>query len=112
MQPSSREDDGDDEAVEAKSFGENEDEDHSDVNVFLGVGADTSITDNTNAETGSEGGESTAETTGQVLVALVGTVVGDDGAGDDTGGVSSVDASGAGLSDYIKDTPNGIIICS
>jgi len=75
LQPSSREDDGDDEAVEAKSFGENEDEDHSDVDVFLGVGADTSITDNSNAETSSECGESTAKTTSQVFVCSVGVVL-------------------------------------
>ena len=86
MQSSSREDNSDDEAVEAKSFGENKDEDHSDVDVFLGVGTDTGVTDNTNAESSSEGGETTAKTAGQVFVAQEGAIKG----GDDSCAISSL----------------------
>merc|ERR1719487_1737540 len=42
----------------------------------MGVGADTGITDNSNAKTGSEGRETAAETTSEVLVAFVGSVLG------------------------------------
>jgi hypothetical protein len=44
----------------------------------LGVGTDTSVTDDSNAETGSESGESATETSSQMLVALVVRVFGHD----------------------------------
>jgi hypothetical protein len=71
--------DGDDEAVEAEGFGENEDEDHSDVDVFLGVGADTGITDNSDGESSSEGGETTAHASSKMLVSFERSVLGGDG---------------------------------
>jgi hypothetical protein len=37
---------------------------------LLSVGADTSITDDTNGETGSERGQTASQTGGEVLVAL------------------------------------------
>lgn len=89
LRSSSGEDNSDDEAVEAKSFGENKDEDHSDVDVFLGVGADTSVTDDSNAKSSSEGWESTAKTSSQVSVAQEGSVGGGDGGDWATGRGSS-----------------------
>jgi hypothetical protein len=65
------EDNSHNQSVETESLSENEDEDHSDVDVFLGVGADTSITDNSNAETGSEGGETATEATGEMSVSII-----------------------------------------
>ena len=64
------EDDGDNQSVETESLSENKDENHADVDVLLGVGAYTSITYNTNAETGAEGGKAAAESASQVLVAV------------------------------------------
>jgi hypothetical protein len=65
------EDNSHNQSVETESLSENEDEDHSNVDVFLGVGADTSITDNSNAETGSEGGETATEATGEMSVSII-----------------------------------------
>jgi hypothetical protein len=65
------EDDGDDESVESESLSENEDQDHSDKDIFLSVCAHTCVTDDADGETGSQGWESAAEARGQVLVASV-----------------------------------------
>lgn len=62
---------GDDETVETESFTENEDQDHTDVDVLLGVGTHTSVTDDADGETSGKGGETTAETGSEVLVASV-----------------------------------------
>ena len=86
------EDNGHNQSVETERLSENENEDHSNVDVFLGVGAHTGITDNSNAKAGSEGGETAAKTTGQVLVAEVGGVVGLD----DAVSVGSVTGGGEG----------------
>lgn len=49
-----REDNGDDHAVETEGLTEDENKDHADEDgLLLGVGADTSVTNNTNSETGS-----------------------------------------------------------
>jgi len=49
------EDDGDDESVESESLSENEDQDHSDKDIFLSVCAHTCVTDDADGETGSQG---------------------------------------------------------
>jgi hypothetical protein len=67
----SREDDSNNETVESEGFSKNEDEDHAYVDVFLRVGTYTGITDNSNSESSSEGGETTAESSSQVLEAGV-----------------------------------------
>ena len=51
---SSCKDNGDDETVEAESFGENKDENHSDVDIFLSVGSDTCVSNNSDSKTGGE----------------------------------------------------------
>ena len=67
--------DGDDEAKESKSLGKNKDEDHTHNHVFLGVCTDCGITNDTDGEARGEGGETTAESSSELLVALVATVV-------------------------------------
>lgn len=70
------EDDGDDHAIEAERLTEDEDEDHADEDfLLLGVGADTSVTDDADGETSCEGGETASETGGQVLVTIAISVV-------------------------------------
>jgi len=69
------EDDGDDKSVESESLSENEDQDHSDEDIFLGVCAHTSVTNDTDGETSSEGRESAAKAGGQMLVTSVDTVL-------------------------------------
>ena len=66
-------DDGNDKAVETKGFSEDQDKDHTNEDVFLGVGTHTSITDDTDGETGSQGGQTDTEAGSQELVALVGS---------------------------------------
>ena len=67
--------DGDNQTVQTKSLSEDENKDDSDVDVLLSIGTDTSITSDTNAETGSEGWETAAKTWGEVLVAVEGAVL-------------------------------------
>ncbi len=55
-------DDGDNQAVQTESFAENKYEDHTDVDILLGVSTDTSITSDTEGQAGSEGGQAAAET--------------------------------------------------
>lgn len=65
-------DEANNEAVETKSLSEDEHEDHADEELLLlGVGADTSVTDDTNAHTGSEGRETSGETGSKVREATV-----------------------------------------
>ena len=45
-------DDRDNETVQSESLAENEDKDHTNVNIFLSVGSDTSVTDHSNGKTG------------------------------------------------------------
>lgn len=93
------EDDSYNQSVKAESLSENKDENHSDVDVLLGVGAYTSITDNSNAESGSEGGETTAKSTSEMSVGVVVRVLGVNG-----GATGAHGASGGrgGVSDYTR----------
>jgi len=68
-------DNSDNKSVETKSLTENKDKNHTDVDVLLGVSADTGITSDTKAESGSKGGKTAAEASGEMLVAVVGTVL-------------------------------------
>lgn len=80
----SRENDSNDKSVKSKGFSENKDEDHTNVDVFLGVGTDTGVTDDTDSESSSESGETTTESSSEMLVAGVVEVLGvsDNGGGD------------------------------
>ena len=49
-----REDDGDDEAIQGQSLSEDHHENERNQDISLSVAANTSVTDNTDAETGSE----------------------------------------------------------
>ena len=68
--------DGDDETVESEGFSENEDENHTNIHVFLGVSTDTGVSDDTDGESSSEGGETTAHATSEVPVSSVRSVDG------------------------------------
>jgi hypothetical protein len=68
------ENDWDNQTVETESLSENEDQNHTDVDILLGVGTDTGITGDTDGETGGEGGETAAKTGSEMLVAVVGRV--------------------------------------
>merc|ERR1719469_1516731 len=76
------EDNGHNQSVKTESLSENENKDHSDVDVFLSVSAHTSITDNSNAEAGSEGGETATESTGEMTISIVVGVFDNDGLSD------------------------------
>lgn len=66
-----RQDDGDDHAIETEGLSEDENEDHADEDLLLlGVGSNTSITDDTNSETSCERGETAGQTGGEMLVSL------------------------------------------
>ena len=84
----------DNETVKSKRFRENEDKNHTDVELgLLGVGADTGVTDDANGETGGEGGHTDGETSAKMGVSGVGRV---DRGGiqltvDDDGGNQTVD---------------------
>lgn len=68
------EDDSHNQSVKTESLAENEDEDHTDEDIFLGSCANTGITCNTNGQTGSKGRKTAAQAGGEVLVASVGSV--------------------------------------
>lgn len=60
--PSLREDNGDDHAIEAEGLTEDEDEDHADEDfLLLSVGADTSVTDDTDSESSCKGRETASQ---------------------------------------------------
>jgi hypothetical protein len=61
--------DGDNESVKGESLGEDHHENKGDQDIPLGVSTDTGVTDDTNAKTGGEGGETTAEASSELLVA-------------------------------------------
>jgi hypothetical protein len=66
-----REDNGDDHAIETEGLTEDENKNHADEDLLLlSVGSNTSVTDDTNCETGSEGRETTSKTGGEVLVSI------------------------------------------
>lgn len=71
LNSSLREDDGDDHTVETEGLTEDENKDHADEDgLLLSVGADTGITDDTNSETSSKGGETASQTRGEMLVSI------------------------------------------
>ena len=63
------EDDGDDEAVKGERLSEDHHKDECNQNILLSVGADTSITNNTDSETCSKRGKTAAEARCKLLVA-------------------------------------------
>ena len=75
VRSSLREDNGDDHAIEAESLTEDEDEDHADEDfLLLSVGADTSVTDDTDSESSCKGRETASQAWGQVSIALAESV--------------------------------------
>ena len=65
----------DNETVKTQGFRENENKNHTDVELgLLSVGADTGVTDNANGETGGEGGHTDGETSAKMSVSGVGGV--------------------------------------
>ena len=74
--------DRDNQTVQTQGLGENQNQDHTDVNVLLSVGAHTGIASHADSETSSEGGKAAAKAGGEVLVTIVGRVA--PGAGRDT----------------------------
>ena len=63
-----RKDDSDDEAVQGQSLGEDHHENECDQDISLSVATDTSVTNNTNAETGSQVGKTAAEASSKLLI--------------------------------------------
>ena len=63
------ENNGDDEAVKSEGLSEDHHENERNQNILLSVGAHTSVTHNTDSEASGQGGKSTAETGGELLVA-------------------------------------------
>ena len=64
-----REDDGNDHAIETEGLTEDENKNHADEDLLLlSVSSNTSVTNDTNSETSSKGGETASETGGEVLV--------------------------------------------
>ena len=74
--------DGDNQTIQTEGLSEDENKNNSDVDVLLSVGTDTSVTSNTDAETGSEGWKTAAEAWGEVLVAVESTVLPSSGGSD------------------------------
>jgi len=72
-------DDSHDKAIKSQSLGENQDEDHADIDVFLSVCAYTGVTDNSNAKSSSECREATAESASEMFVSVEVGVFGLDG---------------------------------
>lgn len=65
------EDDGDDQSVETESLAENENQDDSHEDIFLGSCAHTSVTGHTDGQTSSQGRETHTQAGSEVLVASV-----------------------------------------
>lgn len=65
-----------DETVQSQSLGENEDENHtSEEEGLLSVGANSSVSDDTNGHTGSETSQTDRETRSEMSESLVGSVL-------------------------------------
>jgi hypothetical protein len=62
--------DGDNESVKGESLSEDHHENKGDQDIPLGVSTNTGVTDDTDAKTSSEGGETTAEAGTERLIAL------------------------------------------
>jgi len=67
-------DDGGNESVKSESLSEDHHKNDGNHNISLGVSTDTGVTDNSNAESSGEGGETTAKSSGELLVGF--TIVG------------------------------------
>ena len=89
-------DDRDNKAVKTKSFGENEDEDHADEDVFVGIAAHASVTDETDGEASSQGWKTDAKAGCQVLEAGGNGVGGRDGTTENDADDQSVDTEDTG----------------
>ena len=63
------EDNGNDEAVKGERLGKDHHQNERNQNILLAVGADTSVADNTDSQTSSQGGKSAAKARGELLVA-------------------------------------------
>ena len=87
------EDDADNETVEGKRLGENEDEEHTGEELgLLSVGAHAGVTDDADGHAGGEAGETARETRCEMRVTLEQRVThGVDGGGDDDGNNETVD---------------------
>ena len=71
-----RQDKGNNESVQSKSLGENEDKNHSNEKLFLLTDCpDTSISDNSNGHSGGKTGQTAAQTGGQMRESGVETVL-------------------------------------
>lgn len=68
------EDDSNDQSVETERLTEDENEDDSHEDIFLGSCAHTSVTGHTNGQTSSQGRKADAQAGGEVLVASVDAV--------------------------------------
>ena len=65
------EQDSNDETVESKSFGEDQDEDHADEQLgLLRVGPDAGVADDADGHAGGEAGDAAGESGGEVHVAV------------------------------------------
>lgn len=70
------EDDGNNETVQTEGFGEDENQDHGNVELtFLTVGTDAGITNDTDGETSTETRETAAEAGGEVSISEEGRVL-------------------------------------
>ena len=70
-------DDSNNESIKSNSFSENEDKDHTNIDsISLGISSNTSVTGNTNGESGGEGGKTTAESSGEEFVSVLGVSTG------------------------------------
>ncbi len=67
-------DDGDDETIQSEGFSEDHHKNKGDQDISLSVTTNTGITDDTDAKSGGEGGETTAEASTESLVSLVVTI--------------------------------------
>ena len=63
--------DGDDESIEGESLSEDHHKNEGDQDISLGVSTNTGVTDHTDAETGSKGGETTTKTSSELFVCYV-----------------------------------------
>lgn len=63
------ENNGDNESVKGEGLSEDHHENERNQNILLSVGAHTSVTHNTDSKASGQGGKSTAETRGELLVA-------------------------------------------
>jgi len=97
-----RENKSDDESVQSQGLSENQNKDHSDENGrLLGVCSDSSVSDNSNAQTGSQRWKSAAKSSSQVFISHLSSVSsGRDLLSDDDGNDHSVDSQDTSHDDW------------